>query len=79
MKPVERSKEALIKVEELLNSLDGGNVQIVVKKDTGDTHEVVEQVSMSGGKAQRFFAKPPKKPSIKRSSQVEEHDKPWEL
>ena len=81
MKPVECSIEALIKVEELLNSIGchGGNVQILVKKDTGDTHEVAQQVSMSGGKSQRFFAKPPKKPSRKRSSQVQEQDKQWEL
>lgn len=81
MRPIERLKEALGKVEELLNSLGchGRNVHIVVKKDTGDKHEVAQQVSMSGGKSQRFFEKAPKKPTRRRSSPTEEQDKPWEL
>ena len=70
MQPTERSKEALGKVEELLNSLGchGGNAQIVVKKNTRKKHEVAQQVSMSGGKARRFFEKRPKTPMRRRSS-----------
>lgn len=81
MKQVERSTEALIKVGELVIYIGcpGGNVQRVVKKDTGDTHEVAQQVSMSRGTTQIFFGKPPKKPSRKRSSQDQEQDKQWEL
>lgn len=81
MKPIQRSREALSKVEELLNSLGchGGNVQIVVKKNPGDTHEVAQQVSMSGGKAQRFFEKPPKKVIRRLSNHVGEQGNAWEL
>ena len=80
MKPIQRSKESLCRVEELLNSIGchGGNVQIVVK-DTSDSHEVAQKVSMSGGKARRFFEKPAKKPTRRRSNHVEEQAKPWEL
>ena len=83
MKPIQRSREALSKVEELLNSLGchGGNVQIVVQKNTGDSHEVAQQVSMSGGKARRFFEKPPKKGNRRISHHLEEEEegKAWEL
>lgn len=48
-----------MKVEELLNSIGchGGNVSIVAAKNMGDTHEVAQQVSMSGAKARRFLKK----------------------
>lgn len=81
MKPLQRSTEALAEVEELLNSLGchGGNVQIVVKKNIGDSHDVSQQVSMSGGKARRFFEKPLKKVKRRLSNQVADQGKAWEL
>jgi hypothetical protein len=80
MKPMERSKEALAKVEDLLNSIGchGGNVSIVTKKNGPDSHEIAQQVSMSGAKARHFLQKPLAKKTTHALSATtrEEH---WEL
>lgn len=57
----ERKVTAIGKVEDLLNSLGchGGNVKIEVNKQaSGMSHEVAQQVSMTGAKARRFLEKP---------------------
>ena len=81
MKPAERSKQAIRRVEDILNSIGchGGNVSIVTQKNNGaDSHDIAQQVSMSGGKAKRFLQKPPPK-----SGNCVEHSTPpqqlWEL
>lgn len=80
MRPIERSQEAVSKVEALLNSIGchGTNTSIVIEKKNGSAHEVAQQVSMSGQKARHFLKKPmPKNSSASaRSSSLEGS---WEL
>ena len=44
-------------MEDLLNSIGchGGNISIVTQKNGGDSHEIAQQVSMSGAKARHFL------------------------
>ena len=85
MKPIAKSKEAITKVEELLNSIGchGGNVSIAVAQSPGDAHEVAQQVSMSGQKA-RHFLKRKKTPVSHRTTSEDAEvpqptNNPWEL
>ena len=57
MKPLSRSMEAIGKIEEILNSIGchGGNVSIIGEVE--NMHEVPQEVSMNGVKAQRFLKK----------------------
>lgn len=80
MKPMERSQEAISKVESLLNSIGchGTNTSIVAEKKNGSAHEVAQQVSMSGLKARHFLKKPlPKDPNATTTSSSSEGL--WEL
>ena len=61
MPTIDRKIAAISRVEDLLNTLGchGGNVKIEVNKQaSGMSHEVAQQVSMTGAKARRFLEKP---------------------